>query len=323
MNMPETGILEDALRVRGKFSDPLMTADGSERAFVPLSRPTTLWFNTGTLCNIECLNCYIESSPRNDSLVYISAAEVTGYLDQINELEWPVEEIGLTGGEPFMNFEIIEIIGTALERGFSVLVLTNAMRPLMRSRVQDGLLALTGRHGDRLTLRVSLDHFTEELHDSERGSGAFRSSLEGMDWLSANGFRVAVAGRTIWGETEEESRAGYARLFSSRNYDIDPFDTSATVLFPEIDHSSDVPEISVGCWKLLNRKPSDMMCASSRMVLKRKGERSPKVVACTLLPHTPEFELGTTLREAERGVRLNHPNCSQFCFLGGASCSGR
>ena len=81
MNMPETGILEDALRVRGKFSDPLMTADGSERAFVPLSRPTTLWFNTGTLCNIECLNCYIESSPTNDSLVYISAAEVTDYLE--------------------------------------------------------------------------------------------------------------------------------------------------------------------------------------------------------------------------------------------------
>ena len=144
-----------------------------------------------------------------------------------------------------------------------------------------------------------------------------------MDWLSANGFRTSVAGRTIWGETEEESRAGYARLYSSRNYSIDPYDPSATVLFPEIDQSLDVPEISVDCWKLLNRKPSDMMCASSRMVVKRKGEGSPKVVACTLLPHTPEFELGTTLKEAERSVRLNHPNCSQFCFLGGASCSGR
>ena len=323
MNMPTAGVLEGAIQTRGKFSDPMLTADGSERAIVPLSRPTTLWFNTGTLCNIECLNCYIESSPRNDSLVYITAAEVKDYLTQINELGWPVEEIGLTGGEPFMNFEIIEIIGAALERGFAVLVLTNAMRPLMRPRIQDGLLALGSRYGDRLTLRVSLDHFTEELHDSERGKRTFMSSLKGMDWLSANGFRISVAGRTIWGETEEESRAGYARLYSSRNYSIDPYDPSATVLFPEIDQSLDVPEISVDCWKLLNRKPSDMMCASSRMVVKRKGEGSPKVVACTLLPHTPEFELGTTLKEAERSVRLNHPNCSQFCFLGGASCSRR
>ena len=323
MNMPETCVLEDAIPIRGKFSDPMVTADGSERAFVPLSRPTTLWFNTGTLCNIECLNCYIESSPRNDSLVYISAAEVTDYLNQINDLGWPVEEIGLTGGEPFMNFEIIEIIGAALERGYAVLVLTNAMRPLMRPKVQAGLLALAARHGKRLTLRVSLDHFTEELHDSERGKGAFRSSLNGLDWLSANRFRISVAGRTAWGETEQETRAGYERLFSSRNYDIDPYDPSKTVLFPEIDDSLDVPEISVDCWKLLNRRPSDMMCASSRMVIKRKGDRSPKVVACTLLPHSPEFELGTTLKEAERGVRMNHPNCSQFCFLGGASCSGR
>ena len=321
--MPTVDVIEEAIRTKGKFSDPMLTADGSERAYVPLSRPTTLWFNTGTLCNIECLNCYIESSPRNDSLVYITAAEVEDYLNQINGLGWPVEEIGFTGGEPFMNLEIIEIIALALERGFEVLVLTNAMRPLMRPRVQDGLLELGSRYGHRLTLRVSLDHYTEELHDSERGKGTFRSSLKGMDWLSANGFRISVAGRTIWGETEERTRAGYARLFLSRNYSIDPFDPSATVLFPEIDHSLDVPEISVDCWKLLNKKPSDMMCASSRMVVKRKGDGSPKVVACTLLPHTPEFELGTTLKQAERSVRLNHPNCSQFCFLGGASCSGR
>ena len=41
----------------GKFADPFLTADGSERASVPLSAPKTLWFNTGTLCNIACANC--------------------------------------------------------------------------------------------------------------------------------------------------------------------------------------------------------------------------------------------------------------------------
>ena len=64
----------------GKFQDSLVTADGSERAVVALSRPETLWFNTGTLCNITCANCYIESSPRNDRLVYITAAEVAQQL---------------------------------------------------------------------------------------------------------------------------------------------------------------------------------------------------------------------------------------------------
>ena len=44
----------------------------------------------------------------------------------------PVTEIGFTGGEPFMNSEIIDMLRLSLERGFSVLVLTNAMLPMMR-----------------------------------------------------------------------------------------------------------------------------------------------------------------------------------------------
>ena len=52
-----------------KFTDPYVTAKGEERGFVDLTSLDTLWINTGTLCNIECVNCYIESSPRNDRLV--------------------------------------------------------------------------------------------------------------------------------------------------------------------------------------------------------------------------------------------------------------
>src|SRR5690348_7522424 len=49
-----------------KFQDPRRTAKGEPRAGVALRRLETLWFNTGTLCNITCRICYIESGPRND-----------------------------------------------------------------------------------------------------------------------------------------------------------------------------------------------------------------------------------------------------------------
>ncbi|MFT7593485.1 MAG: MoaA/NifB/PqqE/SkfB family radical SAM enzyme, partial [Paracoccaceae bacterium] len=91
----------------GKFQDSFVTADGQPRASVPLSHPETLWFNTGTLCNITCTNCYINSSPTNDALVYLTTDEVVGYLDQITARGWPVQEIGFTGGEPFMNPDMI------------------------------------------------------------------------------------------------------------------------------------------------------------------------------------------------------------------------
>ncbi len=58
-----------------KFRDPAVTAKGEKRAAVALSGLRTLWINTGTLCNITCRNCYIESSPRNDALAYLTAAE--------------------------------------------------------------------------------------------------------------------------------------------------------------------------------------------------------------------------------------------------------
>ncbi len=46
------------------------------------------------------------------------------------------------------------------------------------------------------------------------------------------------------------------------------------------------------------------------MVLKRKGAARPAVVACTLLPYDPRFELGATLAEARGAVALNHPHCA-------------
>jgi uncharacterized Fe-S cluster-containing radical SAM superfamily protein len=306
----------------GKFQHPDVTATGESRARVALSNPQTLWFNTGTLCNIECANCYIESSPRNDRLVYISADEVSDYLDELEARRWGVTEIGFTGGEPFMNPEMIEMARRALVRGYHVLILTNAMRPMMRPEMQRGLRDLAAEFGERLTLRVSVDHWSAQLHDIERGRGSFAATLEGMRWLRDAGIRMAVAGRTVWGETEADGREGYAALFAREGFAIDAGDPGATVLFPEMDASAEVPEITTACWGILGKDPGGVMCASSRMVVKRKGAARPAVVACTLLPYEAEFELGATLAEAEGEVALNHPHCAKFCVLGGASCSG-
>ncbi len=305
----------------GKFQDRHLTAKGEKRAHVALRNPQTLWFNTGTLCNIECVNCYIASSPTNDALVYITADEVRDYLDQITTRKWPVAEIAFTGGEPFMNPQIIAMTQAALERGYDVLILTNAMRPMMRKAMQQGLLRLNAEYPGKLTLRISVDHYRADLHDAERGAGAFEKTLSGMKWLRDHGFRMAVAGRSVFGHSDEDSRMGYGAFFAEHGFDIDADNPGMTVLFPEMDESVEVPEITNACWDILNKSSDAVMCSSSRMVVKRKGADKPAVLACTLLPYSPEFELGTTLQEAEKDVALNHPHCAKFCVLGGASCS--
>lgn len=302
-----------------KFQDPDTTLSGEGRASVALKSLHTLWFNTGTLCNIACAGCYVESGPRNDRLAYITRADVSTYLDEAARDRLPVEEIGLTGGEPFMNPEIEPILALVLERGFRLLVLTNAMQPMMHHR--QALRDLACRHGERLVVRVSLDHYDPDLHDRERGKGSYARSVAGLRWLAENGIRFAIASRTLWNETEGALRAGFARLFARESWPLDAMDPRALVLFPEMDATLDVPEVTTACWGILKRSPDSLMCASARMVVKRKGAASTTVVACTLLPYDTRFELGATLAEARRPVKLNHPHCARFCVLGGARCS--
>ena len=440
-----------------KFRHPAITAKGEQRASVALKALNTLWLNTGTLCNLTCRNCYIESSPTNDRLAYLTAAEARAYFDEIAAEGLSTEEIGFTGGEPFMNPDLTEMLEDALGRGFRALVLTNAMKPMMKCA--DRLLALNERYGDRLTLRVSVDHYAEALHQIERGARSWDPTMLGLDFLVRHGFSLRIAGRTVWGEDEHAMRAGYQRLFDAlvylslaeaeayfdeaaelgtrtigftggepfmnpdmiammraalaRGFDLlvltnamrpmrrfeaalaeiaqahgdrvvmrvsldhwgpeaheaergsDTWDKALDglvwlaragfrvavagrragdeaearagyaallarlgveidhlVLFPTMDASADVPEISEGCWDILHVSPAAMMCASSRMVVKAKGARRPHVVACTLLPHDERFALGETLAGALAPVALNHPHCARFCVLGGASCSG-
>lgn len=301
------------------FSDPLVTAKGEQRARVDLKGLNTLWFNTGTLCNLACINCYIESTPKNDALVYLTHAEVVSYLDEIVSEKLPTQEIGITGGEPFMNPEIIPIMAECLARGFQLLVLTNAMRPMMKC--EQALLELKDKYPETLTLRVSVDHFNSELHEEERGARSWKPMMFGLKWLSENGFTIDIAGRTRWGEDEAELRQGFAAFFKTHQVKIDAHDQKQLMLFPEMDEVAPVPEITTACWDILKVKPDDMMCSSSRMVVKRKGDKLPSVMACTLLAYDQQFNKGNTLKEASDSVQLNHPHCAKFCVLGGGACS--
>ena len=61
-NLIETGgaaaVVERPLNP-DKFRVPHVTAGGERRAAVALKRLRTLWFNTGTLCNLTCRNCSV------------------------------------------------------------------------------------------------------------------------------------------------------------------------------------------------------------------------------------------------------------------------
>jgi uncharacterized Fe-S cluster-containing radical SAM superfamily protein len=302
-----------------KFQDPFITVKGERRAHVALKALETLWFDTGTLCNLTCQHCYIESSPKNDRLVYLTAAEVAEYLDEVEAGALPTSLIGFTGGEPFMNPELPAMLEDVLSRDLAALVLTNAMKPM--AKCKPALLRLRERYGERLTIRVSIDHYGRQVHELERGRRSWQPTIDGLVWLARNGFSLHVASRRLSGESETAIRAGFASLFGELGVAIDADDPVALMVFPEMDPTADVPEITEACWGILGKSPESVMCASSRMVVKRKGADHPAVVACTLLPYDGRFELGRTLAAAAGAVPLNHSHCAKFCVLGGGACS--
>jgi sulfatase maturation enzyme AslB (radical SAM superfamily) len=302
--------------LENKFKDPILTADGNKRAFIEAKKIKTLWFNTGTLCNIECRNCYIESSPKNDRLVYLTFKEVKLFIDEVINKNLGSKEIGFTGGEPFMNKDILKMIEYSLSKNFKVLVLSNAMKPMLNRK--EDLLRLNHKN---LTIRVSIDHYQREKHEEIRGKNTFDVMLEGLSWLNLNNFKYTLATRLLWGEQEDQLRDNFNQFINKYNLKLDAKSRKQLVTFAEMDENVDTPEITTACWDILGKNPDDVMCSSSRMIVKKKGMQKPSVIACTLLPYEDEFDLGESLTNSFQKIYLNHKHCSKFCVLGGSICS--
>ena len=299
-----------------KFKDPITTVDGSKRAFIEAKKIKTLWFNTGTLCNIECKNCYIESSPKNNRLVYLTFNEVKLFIDEAINKNLGTNEIGFTGGEPFMNKDILKMIEYSLSKNFKVLVLSNAMKPMLN--IKEDLLKLNHQN---LVIRVSIDHYQKEKHEEVRGKNTFDVMMKGLLWLNSNNFNYALATRLLWGEEEDQLRNNFNQFIDKYNLKLDAKSKQQLVTFVEMDKKVDTPEITTACWNILGKNPDDIMCSWSRMVVKKKGMLKPSVIACTLLPYEDEFDLGQSLTNSLQKIYLNHKHCSKFCVLGGSSCS--
>jgi len=195
-------------------------------------------------------------------------------------------------------------------------VLTNAMKPMINNKND-----LNKLNHLNLTIRVSIDHYNKEKHEQIRGPNSWDPMIEGLKWLSENKFNYCLATRLMWNEDEEITRRNFKKFIDQYQLTLDSNNKNQLVTFAEMDEKQDTPEITTECWRILNKSPDTVMCSTSRMVVKKKGNENPSVIASTLLPYKQEFDLGGSLKESMKKIYLNHPHCSKFCVLGGSNCS--
>ena len=226
-----------------KFNNLTLTAEGKARAFIEAKNLKTLWFNTGTLCNLTCKNCYIESSPTNDRLSYLNFDEYLKFMIEAKEEGLNLLEIGFTGGEPFLNKDFTKMLNHSVQQDVEVLVLTNAMKPMLNKRSE-----ILNLNKDKLTFRISIDHVDEKKHEKIRGQNSYKPMIEGVKWLRDNNFKMSLATRLMWGESEEHTRKAFKAFVLKHGLKIDANSSKDLVTFAEMDVKQDTPEITTdGC----------------------------------------------------------------------------
>jgi pyruvate-formate lyase-activating enzyme/TusA-related sulfurtransferase len=169
---------------------------GEAPANADADRPvgSRLWLYTNFDCNLRCDYCCVRSSPKAPRRA-LGLERVQQIADEAADLA--VTEIFVTGGEPFVLPDIGEILA-ACAAAAPATVLTNGML-LAGPRLE----ALRSLPRDRVTLQISLDSPTPDLHDRHRGKGTWARAWRGIEQARAEGFRVRLAA-TVSTDVEAE-----------------------------------------------------------------------------------------------------------------------
>jgi AdoMet-dependent heme synthase len=279
----------------------------------PLAHLDHLWFQVaGTLCNLTCSHCFISCSPHNHSFGSLNLDTVRRALDESVRLG--VKEYYFTGGEPFLNRDMVPILELTLHYGPAT-VLTNGT--VFKDEWLDRLARADAESPYSLEFRVSLDGFTAETNDPVRGPGTFERTLRGVRQLVAHGFLpILTVTRTSDEQDDGDLFRGFVRLLRDNGYGR-----------PRVKV---LPTLRIGAEEKRNRAYRDeervtpemvegfdlgqLICHHSRIVTDRG------VYVCPILIEAADARLGATLDESLRPYALRHHACST-CYQYGALCS--
>ncbi len=295
-------------------NDWFFTTDGEPRGYIESQPLKELWFHTGTACNLSCPFCFEGASPGNNRIEALKLKDAKSFIDEA--LSLGVEKFSFTGGEPFVNPEIINILEYALK--FKPChVLTNATKPLLMRLNEVEYLQ---RMPNELSFRASLDFPNPKAHDANRGRGCFELTLKVLAQLHQMGLKIEVARHSLPDEDLEKANSEYYPFF----YAVGLPDTTPIIAFSDLFRPGsclDVPQITENCMTTYKNKEerAGFMCSYSKMIVKKNGVAS--VYACTLVDDDEAYDLGASLKTALGAkVMLRHHRCYS-CFSVGTSCS--
>lgn len=272
-----------------------------------------LWFQVGgTLCNLTCRHCFISCSPKNDSLGFLSLAEVRRRLEESVALG--VTEYFFTGGEPFLNPELTDILVLTLQYGPAT-VLTNGT--VLKDEWLQRLKAAEADSPYSLEFRVSIDGCTAEMNDAVRGEGTFARAMKGVQKLVTFGFLPIITAARVWPlEQDRETIDGFLRVLRERGYSRPRLKILPTLQLGAEEQRTHGygPAERITADMLEGYDAAQLVCQHSRIVTGRG------VHVCPILIESPDSLLGQSLTDSLRPFAIQHGACTT-CYQHGAICS--
>jgi sulfatase maturation enzyme AslB (radical SAM superfamily) len=291
---------------------PLPILD-AQAPMVPLAHLDELWFQVGgTVCNLTCRHCFISCSPHNHTFGFLDLETVRRALEE--SVRIGVKEYYFTGGEPFLNRDMVAILELTLQYG-PASVLTNGT--VFKEEWLQRVARAEEASPYSLEFRVSIDGFTPETNDPIRGDGSFERAMRGVRQLVAHGFLpIITVARTRDDADEVALVEGFVRALKAIGYDRPRLKVLPTLrLGAEAerqrgyhDEERVTPEMMEGF------DASLLLCNRSRIVTDRG------IFVCPILIEAPGAWLGTGLEEALTPFPLRYHACST-CYQYGTICS--
>jgi AdoMet-dependent heme synthase len=272
-----------------------------------------LWFQVaGTRCNLECSHCFISCSPSNDKFGYLSLETVRKHLD--DSVRHGVREYYFTGGEPFLNKELVPILELTLQYGPAT-VLTNAT--FLKPEWIESLRKAEEASPYCLEFRVSIDGPDPQTNDPIRGEGTFDKAVKGVALLVESGFLPIITMTRVWGEGDDHKVLGQFREVLARH----GYRRARLKILPRLKIGAEASRtVGYGRFDRITHELLEdfdlgqLICNHSRVVTDRG------IAVCPILLDSPEAILGQTLEEADRDFPLAHGACFT-CYQYGAICT--
>ncbi|MBI4243556.1 MAG: radical SAM protein [Planctomycetes bacterium] len=302
----------------------LVNERGERRGYIDFLREydkpqlKELWF-MWSLCNLECTHCYVGSNPKNNILQMITLSDAEPFLKEARSFE--VEDIYFTGGEPFANKELPNLITESIKIA-RVTILTNGLGPIEKNI--DFIDQTNREFPEKLTLRISLDHFIPEEHDKIRGSGSFQKTVKNANELLKRGVKVIITATPVMFdnslETYDAAVERFQKLFiSDVEVKLIPFTLQmGSELSRKPQH---YPEMFITERHMRSANPVDFQCYYGRTV--QKINNVMRVYPCPIIYNDDQYELGVSLKDSFERIYLAHHGCYWFCFKNRGKCGNK